>query len=297
MGKPMSNPTTMSEAPAHTGRRRAANSPAAAARDAAVTRDRGSAVRFYVCLGVLVVAAASMQTVAGLLGQYFRKQPVPLKKPLYRMDKSKLAPEYTLFYLPAPNLSEDVLQSLGTHEYILWRLEDQTRSSAAPPSIARLFITYFTGQPDMVPHVPDECYLAGGYDPVGTPETIDVFVPRAGAPQDKIPVRVLTFQTPQRGGLGRLQLLTNAPETVMYFFHTNGSYATTRNQVRVSQANLWDRYAYYAKIQVSCSNRNREESIAALAPLLRKVMPILLNDHFQDWEALTAEGREPPTGG
>lgn len=286
----------MSDAPSHTGRRHTATAPAAA-RHAAVTRDRGSAVRFYVCLGVLVVAAGSMQTVAGLLGQYFRKQPVPLKKPLHRMDKSKLAPEYTLFYLPSRNLSEDETQSLGTREYIQWRLVDQTRPSDAAPSIASLFITYYTGQPDMVPHVPDECYLAGGYDPVGAPETIDVFVPDAGAPQDKIPVRVLTFQTPQRGGLARIQLLPKAPVTVMYFFYTNGSYATTRNQVRVSQANLWDRYAYYAKIEVSFSNRNRAESIAALETLLRKVMPILLNDHFQDWEALTAKGREPPTGG
>ena len=123
-----------------------------------------------------------------------------------------------------------------------------------------------------------------------------MFVPGSGAPQDKIPVRVLTYQTPKRG-VGSFQLLPNDPVTVMYFFHTNGSYATTRNQVRVSQANLWDRYAYYAKIEVSFSNRTREESIAALETLLRKVVPILLNDHFQDWEALTAEGHEPPSGG
>ncbi len=288
----------MSDAPSHSGRRRAAASAgAAAAQDATFTRDRRSAMRFYVCLGVLVVAAATMQTTARLLGQYFRKSPVFLKKPLHLMDKSKLAPEYTLFYLPSRILSEDEIQSLGTDQYIQWRLVDQTRASAAAPSIVSLFITYYTGQPDMVPHVPDECYLAGGYDPVGAPETIEVLVPRAGAPQDKIPVRVVTFQTAKRGGLGGIHLLPNAPVTVMYFFYTNGSYATTRNQVRVSQANLWDRYAYYAKIEVRFSNRNREESIAALGTLLRKVMPILLNDHFQDWETLTAEGSAPPTGG
>jgi hypothetical protein len=83
---------------------------------------------------------------------------------------------------------------------------------------------------------------------------------------------------------------------VAYFFYTNGRYVTSRTGVRRAVANLWDRHAYYSKIELSFSGdklrelANQEETIDATRRLLRKIMPILWVDHYRDWSALK-EGR------
>jgi hypothetical protein len=75
--------------------------------------------------------------------------------------------------------------------------------------------------------------------------------------------------------------------TVAYFFHTNGKFATTRNEVRWEQLNPFQRYAYYAKIEVAFGDLPVDEAPAAVAALMERVLPILLRDHF-DWEAVAA---------
>ncbi|MFH1748573.1 MAG: exosortase-associated EpsI family protein [Planctomycetota bacterium] len=251
---------------------------------AANARRRGPASpRYYVCLALLIISAIGMQALARALGGYFRKEAVPLKQPLLALDWRKLEPAYRPHLIQAPSLNEEQLQALGTHEYTNMRVIDVQREREDPVRVANIFITYYTGQPDMVPHVPDECYLAGGYDPVGGPQTTTVSVPGVGAPDDEIPIRVLEFQS--REGEDR--------PTVLYFFHVNGDYKTRREEVRVRLANLLERYAYYAKIEVSFTNdpdntrprryAGRMESLQALEALLRGLMPVLLEDHLA-WE-------------
>lgn len=251
--------------------------------------------RFYVCLTILLVSAVTMETVAQRLGVRFSKLPVPLKRALVDLDLDRMAPEYDLHPQQPPPIDEETLESLGTDEYWNWLLVDSIRPRNDPLCVAHVFVTYHTGRPDLVPHVPDECRRAAGYDPIGRPQTEYVQVANAGAPDDRVPVRVLTFRAPKRDVTAmQTGRPTDAGPTVMYLFHTNGRYATTRNEVRAIQASIFDRYAYYAKIEVSFSdysfrkNPTREESLAALAPLLQKVLPALLEDHFQDWETLTS---------
>jgi len=239
-----------------------------------------ASVRFYVCVLLLIVSAVGMHALARFFGWHFRKLPVELKKPLAALDWHKLAPRYKQHPIQPELLDEENVQALGTDMYVQARLVDTQRPALAPTAVARVFITYHTGQPDMVPHVPDECYLAGGYDAVGTPQAFRVSVSGVGAPHDQIPVRVVQFQA--RAGQDR--------PTVLYFFHTNGDYETTRLGVRLGLANPLERYAYYAKIEVtftdnSADPRRRrsadvEESLEALAPLLTELMPVLLEEHF-----------------
>jgi len=255
---------------------------------------RGAALRFYTCVGILLVAAVSMQVAAKALGAYFEKQPVPLKRPLATFDRSKLSPEYGLHVSPPPPLTEDMTQTLGTEEYLMLRLVDAARGRRERTCVANVFVTYFTGKPDLVPHVPDECWLAGGFEREGAPEDAEVVVPGVGAPGDRVPVRLITF-TRGRADFGASAVGQGSEKTtVLYFFDTNGRYVTTRTQVRLAQANLWDRYAYYAKFEISFSDyddqqrANRAESLEALAPLLKKILPILRREHFQNWETWTA---------
>lgn len=253
---------------------------------------REASLRFYVCLGVLLVAAASMQSVARVLGGYFRKAPVPLKRPLDALRQDKLLP-YRLHRSQPKPLDEEELENLGTREYLQWNLTDPLRDPGDPVSRALLFITYNTGQPDLVPHNPKECQAAAGLT-LRKETPIEVAVPGRDGADVIIPVSVLEFELPERD---RLLLFRGGGggtprRAVAYFFYTNGRYVVSRTGVRRAVANLWDRHAYYSKIEVTFADdsgrvlANRAQTIEATRRLLRKVMPILWDDHYQDWEAL-----------
>lgn len=263
----------------------------AAAPDAVLRRAAHENLRFGICVTILLVSAVSMQAVARAFGHYFSKQPVPLKRPLAALDRSKLLPQYVLHPIQPPPIPPDVLQTLGTEEYLNLRLVDQSRPPTDPAALAHLFITYYTGQPDMVPHVPDYCYQAGGYDSQGA-RNVEIRVPDVGAEEDRIPVRMLAFGVRGEGLVPAIGATPAARMYVMYFFHTNGAYRTTRDEVRLRVAKLTDRYAYYAKFEARFTDATgrvpagESESLAALERLMGKVLPIVLQDHFADWEAL-----------
>jgi hypothetical protein len=253
---------------------------------AAAGRARGwwqASARYWVCLAVLAVAAAGMHSVTSFLNVYLRKEAVPLKKPLSSFDTRKLGPRYERHPRTdaLPPLTADVVESLGTEEYLQVYLRDTEAPPESPTRVAHLFVTYYTGNPDMVPHVPDECYAASGYDLVSR-DTRAIPVAGVGAPDDQIPLRVLQFEAGRRSqfALGEAELAT-----VMYFFHTNGEYVTTRNGVRRVLSNPFDRYAYYAKIEVTFEGErgtrpDPDAAVAAAGPLLERVMPVLLEDHI-----------------
>jgi hypothetical protein len=255
-----------------------------------------ASARFAACVGLLGLAAAAVQIVPGLIGVFLRKDAVPLKKPLQHLDMGQLGPRYTRdpdTDTLAP-LSSDVIEGLGTSEYVQILIADQERPKNDPMRVARVFVTYYTGQPDMVPHVPDECYTAGGWDPVGA-SNVTVRVRGIGAPDDEVPVRVMQFRTAarRRAAFDEAQVLT-----VMYFFHVSGGYTCTRDGVRSRLTNPFQRFAYYAKIEVNFpaaaalgTEEGRRVSLEALGPLLERLMPVLIHEHFD----LRAFGGEPST--
>jgi hypothetical protein len=251
--------------------------------------------RFYVCVGCLILSAATMEVLARWFSAHLQKAPVELIRPLAAMDARKLLPEYELHPVQPETLSHEAIETLGTEEYLTWNIVDLRRDRENRTCVAHLFISYYTGKPDMVPHVPEECIQAGGQRLVGRPTTEFIHVPGVGAPDDQVAVRVCQFELPRRGRAGLLGSAGDLPSFyVLYFFHVNGTYCTTRNEVRLKQSNLFDRYAYYAKVEVRFTDyelwqsANRPASLAATGPLLRKIMPIVLEDHLADWEALTS---------
>ncbi len=242
-----------------------------------------TSTRYWVGLAVLLVASLALKYLVNWAGWVLRKEAVPLKVSLHALDDRDWGPRYELnreMTDKIPPLSEDSIESLGTQEYAQVYVTDRTKPPHDPTRHALLFITYYTGKPDLVPHVPQECYLAGGYRKLSE-ETVELPVTGVGAPGDRLPVCVLEFEAPRRYTLGGL----GGNATVMYFFHVNGGYATTRNEVRASMANPLLRHAYYAKIEVTFTNgaavrADKQASVAALGPLLERVLPGLLNRHF-----------------
>ncbi len=213
-----------------------------------------------------------------------RKAPVPLRKPLHRVDRDALG-EYE--FARAYTIDPAVVASLGTDQYIDWEFVDTSLTDARDPlRRVRLFITYYTGQPDLVPHRPDECFVGNGYEITRTGNhTLDLHNHR-GAPL-KVPVRAVTFV--------KSSVYYRDQPTVVYTFHCNGEFANMRTDVRLRMANPFHKGAYYCKIEVRFGRRSatrnqmnagREETIEAARKFLDQLVPVLLRDHLPDWEAV-----------
>ncbi len=252
--------------------------------------------RYWVCVGILICAAVGLQASASALGAYFRKEALPTKKPLNFFDAARLDSRFALAPDQPQPLPHDLVENLGTENYIQLALIDRGLNPTDPTYMAQVFISYYTGKPDMVPHNPKECMRAGGWLLKGE-SLISAEVDAGVSKRVSIPVSVLQFEPPQSSKMMFSLAPANAQHTVMYFFHTNGGYVTTRNEVRWKVANLADRYAYYSKIEISFSDKNgrpanREQAVAAVTPLLQAIMPVLWQDHYQDWDAI--QSGQPP---
>jgi hypothetical protein len=88
------------------------------------------------------------------------KKSLPLKRSFDQLDEKLLEPYRVLEKSKIDN--QDVLESLGTENYLQWFIEDTTVDAMSPVRNCSLFITYYTGNPDQVPHVPEACYTGGG---------------------------------------------------------------------------------------------------------------------------------------
>jgi len=251
---------------------------------------RWGSPRFYICVAILLISAAGMQALAAWFEGYFQKMPLPLRKPLWELDVSKLGPEYRLHEVQPHPLPKEEIENLGTEELLHWFIIDETKSPGDPARVARVFVTYFTGKPDMVPHEPRECWVAGGYALVGVDRTT-VPIELPDGRKHEIGVEVLDFEKQARAAT-----LDGPPprQTVLFFFWANGKFVTTRNGVRFAVMNLKHRYAFYTKVEVTFMNEpgtaspDREAAKKAVQPLLQKLVPVLMTDHYQDWDAITA---------
>lgn len=249
--------------------------------------------RYFACLAILVVAGATNDLIADALKVYFSKQAIPLLKPLYLFDISRLGADYESHTQQPPPLSHEMEENLGATDYWQCNFVDR-RPDHAETRVIRLFVTYNTGTPDMVPHNPRECNAASGF--VLMDDTnITVEIPYKEKTVE-IPVSVLRFAPPQNDA----RVETASPMTVLYFFYANGRYETSRLGVRNAVHRLRDRYAYYSKIELSFLTErgawaSQEASVEAAREFLGKLMPGLWDDHYQDWGAIQA-GAAPKAG-
>lgn len=241
--------------------------------------------RFVVCFLLLAGSAVAIPLTANLAGIYFRKEAVPLKRPLITFDAGALGPTYVLAPQQPKPLADEMLHSLGTEEYYQAALIDTSRPAGDPAKLVSLFVSYYTGAPDMVPHVAEECVVAGGYDLVDQ-VTRPVTIRGIGTRNETAPVRIARFVSGRTLGAARSELV------VSYFFQVNGGYGATRDDVRLSMSNPFLKYAYYMKIEAQFTNERGqsasvEQTLAALPPLLERLLPALTANHLQ-WNEYTA---------
>ena len=243
---------------------------------------------FLVCAGVLIAATVFAGPVARHMRVVLRKDPVPLRKPLGELDKTALG-EYR--FEGAIIIPETTLGPLGTTDYIDWRFTDTTVSRRRDPlGSVQCFVTFYTGKPDLVPHTPDACYLGHGYR-MREADNLEFAIRGPNLRPLEVPVRAISFV--------KSSVFGQATPTVVYTFHCNGKFVNTRTQVRAQLADPFDKGAYYCKVEVTFGapksrprHPDRQESIAAAEKFLERLLPVLLEEHLPDWEAVRQGG--PP---
>jgi hypothetical protein len=245
---------------------------------------------FLICVAILLVAAGGMSAAVSRLGLQFIKMPIPLKKSLDDINEKALSPWKVAEKSKIKN--NDILESLGTDQYIQWILEDTTEPENSPVRYCSLFITYYTGNPDQVPHVPEECYLGGGKILTELPKELTFTVTVNGKPQT-LAARWLLF-----GNKSDDAFQGDSKFGVLYFFKVNGVYAGSRDATRrVMQTNFFSKYSYFSKVEWYFFNQSstgsryaeRDQAAAASQKLLAVIVPILENDHWPDWEKAISE--------
>jgi hypothetical protein len=243
---------------------------------------------FLVAVGLLLCSALLAGPVASVLGYTRIKQRLELKAELNTLQVEKLAP-YALRRVGEHDgkvlLRREILDALGTNQYLSWKLEDTALPSKDPLRFVDLNVTYYSGGHNLVPHTPEACMVGGGYNPVRL-EYMDVHVPGLGLADDRLPVRVCTF--------GRTKVFNEEQFEVVYTFYCNGRYVATRDAVRVLLNNPKDRYAFFSKVEVSFPGATREDSVRGTEKLLARVLPVLMEDHWPDFEAAERAANASP---
>jgi hypothetical protein len=250
---------------------------------------------FLLCVGVLTVSAIGMKTAMHWAGVKSIKLPLPLQKPLDQLDTRPLVPYKVINKATIQNL--DILQSLGTRDYIQWILEDPEVPSSSPVRYCSLFITYYTGNPDRVPHVPDECYVGGGNTQTKADTlTLDMQTgasPAGSALSAKLSVRRLVFASKQANPLD-----PQAEFSVLYFFKANGQYADGRTGVRfIMSKNFTCKYSYFSKVEWKFSGTGSpsvKDIEDASVKLMSVLLPILETQHWPDWEKAKQDSASKP---
>ncbi len=233
---------------------------------------RGAAnAAFIAGLAVLLITGGYISYARGAGKLYLVKKAAPLRKQLTEMSAGAVSPWVVRERVPIP---DEVIEELGTKLYLQWIIENPIAEGPPWAKSALLFVTYYTGVQDQVPHVPDECYLQSGSGQTGMND-IEFALPDG----KKYRVRRLGFATPRGRGYS----------FVYYLFAVNGDIYCNRDDVRLRIGRPSEQYLYYSKIELSFRSLDSEappEMDRTAERLLNQVISVMLTDHLPDVAAM-----------
>ncbi|MFN4243289.1 MAG: hypothetical protein ACK4PI_08635 [Tepidisphaerales bacterium] len=276
---------------------------------------------YVVTATILLLAAVGLHGATQRLQLHFRKQAVPLRADVRSLPE-RMGP-WVQVSIDQP-LSPDIEEVLGTSEYIFRNYVDSRRVSESeiaafrdlnineravllsriamrdPQAVMYLSFTYYTGMVDTVAHIPDRCFIADGFQPtrfdaprwhipgfvidrdgyhVG-PDGYRLTEPgERGGDDAGLPVRFINFEDQD------LRTRTASSRSVTYFFSVNGRYEANPIGVRKTLQNLFERYGYYAKVELMTLHRDPEVSAAMKRDFLEHALPEL-EKILPDWAAV-----------
>jgi hypothetical protein len=237
---------------------------------------------FGLAVATLAVSAAGLQLVQALGWVTLIKKPLPIRKPLVDFGRGTFEPQ-ALKFASSERLPTETLEELGTEEYINWEL-DYTGPRPRWRGPVLLSVTYYTGKPDQIPHVPGECLWQGGLSPAGKDAQLHI---QPDSPDGEIAVHRVSFYPRPADG------------TIIYDYYTicvNGEYYSDRTGVRMRMAKPGDTHLYYSKIEAMFRGVADEDLVEVdrqALELLERAAAELNRSHYplKGWEK-----GGPPTG-
>jgi hypothetical protein len=236
---------------------------------------------FLICAAILALVGGGKSVAIKSFGIYLKKEPWPLKKSLDLLDEKGLAP-YKVVSKDKIE-SEDVVDSLGTKDYIQWVLQDLDAPANSAVCYCSLLITYYE-LADKVPHVPEECYMGSGFQRLASDNVTIV------AGTQKIPTRYIVFTGTESDYWQKSRKFP-----ILYFFRVNKEYASSREETRfILNKNIRSKHSYFCKVEWKFFNAGRDvegwgknvyypdkdEAITASEKLLSVILPILEKEHW-----------------
>jgi hypothetical protein len=260
---------------------------------------------FVVTVIVLGVSAVGLNATVNTMQVYFRKHPVELRMPLASIPGDLGAWRQVT---RDQALNPEVQEVLGTDEYIMRQyvderlvgadavraVRDETLSQAQreqilasafrahPEAFVSLSITYYTGLVDTVPHVPDRCVVADGYEPTPSDNSYPSWA--IAGRNEPLVVRFINFE--DQTASHRLN------RSIAYVFQVNGRYEASPLGVRRTLQNLFVRNAYYAKVEVMTLLADQRTSARVLRDFLAAALP-QIERSLPDWELVLASRDKP----
>lgn len=200
------------------------------------------------------------------------------------------------------------VEALGTELY-LSRTFVNTKHTSPP---MQLHITYYTGQVDAVPHVPDRCMVANGFVPLTPdPVTFSLDLDTSDWTEDPqgtlngVPYRVISEwntltkqEDVTRLPFGDFELRTTEfshPQIgddhvfAGYFFVANGKTTPYPDKIRFLSFDRSSKYAYYCKIQFTIHGNKdftTEQFVDTVTNFTSQMLPHIM-DCLPDWYEVT----------
>jgi len=232
---------------------------------------------FLICIAIL----AGGEITKSILGIVIPdKEPLPLKKTLELLDEENLKPYEVIMKFKIEN--EQIVKELGTEDYIQWTLKDTEPLIDSTAQELMLFITYYK-LPDVVPHVPEECYTGGGYEKIES-ESITFEINNNAGFMKSIRGKYLVFGSKNSNlwqGKGKFP--------VLYFFRVNGKYVGSREEARITlNKNIFGKFSYFSKVELVFNQGDivpdKEGAFKASQKLLGVILPILEAEYWPEWQ-------------
>jgi hypothetical protein len=263
---------------------------------------------------VLTIGALTLNTSTQWLKLHFKKQSAPLRV-RGLADQTEGIPSQLGAWMQVTTdqpIDPEMEAALKTREYInrvyvntaaignadadLLRSESdidrekhlgRLRNTSPPQAFMTVMITFNTGLVDTVTHIPENCFVASGYQPSSWEVKHATCGTLANGSPRNVDYRFITFE--DQTGQGQLGV------HVGYLFQVDGEYESSPYGVRTRLQNLFERYGYYAKVEMMVTEPQRDspqsstDSDAATVDAMNNLLTALLPELercLPDWKQL-----------
>jgi hypothetical protein len=235
------------------------------------------------------------------LNIYLQKYPVDMRSPFATIART-LGPWQAVG--DDRVMDPAILAELGTDKYL-----DRVYALNGNPAegMVNVHLAYYTGMIDAIPHVPDRCFVAAGYEKLAEPTNLPLPLDQSkwredqqltnhatGAPYPLVEHRsdihgTRVVRLPLGDWLLRTTEFKDARSAESriysgYLFVANGHVTPSPERVRLLAFDKSEKYAYYCKVQFTMSGRGLtpEQFLAKSADLMESLLPELMQK-LPDW--------------